>query len=46
MTSIVLTVAAEFGQYSGAHPAISSNGMIFTLTLLQRSISRLHFFER
>jgi MFS family permease len=33
MTSIALTVAAEFGQYSGAHPATWSNGTIFTPTL-------------
>jgi hypothetical protein len=45
MTSIALTVAAEFGQYSGAHPATWSNGTIFTPTLLQRCISRLRFFQ-
>src|SRR6266404_2428189 len=45
MTSIVLTVAAEFGRYSGAHPETSSNGTIFTPTPLQLCISRTRFFD-
>src|SRR5882724_4549514 len=44
MPSIVLIAAAEFGRYSEARPATSSNGTIFTLTPLRHCISRIRFF--
>jgi len=45
MTSIVPTVAAEFGRYLEAHPANLVEWYDFLrLRFLPRYISRLHFF--
>src|SRR5438477_519083 len=41
MTLIAPTAAAAFGRFSEAHPETSSNGTIFTPTLLRRYISRI-----